>query len=572
MKDLYATTLQLVHLGDGDAFDVARARAMAWAWRVDGPVPDLTREPSGSRGDQDAGTGVSVVWNSTITESARAFDVRLTHPDDGDPSMRWQATVTVSEVDKATRATVHLGMEAMVHSLRPWHVQLRAPAVVGQFMQPPLMSYAGSIELHAGPVHLEAPAVDGFVDDVLEADNRALPVLIVSSEVSPRLVEALDKALCGLVQVAHLRDGAAEEELREVLLPSGYTVPRGGLRMFWPGFGSGSPKRRQPYWTAAQLRQGGRNRHRSVVTQLVDLLAPISTGRVPVDPGVLKARRKYLEEKAARQRGQIEATRERARRNREEAKRAKREARELAAADGGQRLEERLSEVEALLDIAEGERDNALEQAAKSKDEELRVIEDAMEHSERASLLEIENRNLRDNLRAVSQFEDAGDDGEDEVDVIPSEVQSWAEVAEFLPELSGPGFHVTDRAFDCADGSGRYPRPDAMWGALVALEKVGRTYNEMGAEVDMRFEQFAQQLGGIEVALWDGDYADCWFEYEGKPYQRLPHVKIDDAKAPNEVGRIYFALDSSGKRIIVDWFGTKPDRPNTKRSSIAVAG
>ena len=88
----------------------------------------------------------------------------------------------------------------------------------------------------------------------------------------------------------------------------------------------------------------------------------------------------------------------------------------------------------------------------------------------------------------------------------------------------------------------------------------------------MRLEQFAQQLGGIEVALSDGGYADCWFEYEGKPYQRLPHVKIDDAKAPNEVGRIYFALDSSGKRIIVDWFGTKPDRPSTKRSSIAVAG
>lgn len=570
MKDLYATTLRLVHIGDGDAFDIACARAMEWAWRVDGPMPDLAHEPSGARGDRDAGTRVSVVWSSTITASARAFEVRLTHPDEQDPSMRWQATVTISEVDKATRVTVHLGMEATVHSLRPWDVELRAPAVVRQLMQPPLMAYAGSIELQAGPVHLDVAGVQGFVSDVLEAADRALPVLVVSNEVSPKLVEVLDRALCGLVQVTHLRDAAADEELREALSRSGYTVPRGGLRMFWPGFGSDDSKRPQPYWTAAQLRQGRRSRRHSVVTQLVDLLAPISTGRVPVDPGVLNARRKYLEEKSERQRARIEATRERARRNRQEAKRAKREARELAAADGGQRLEERLSDVEALLDIAEGERDEAFEQATRSEAEELRAIEEAMEHSERVQLLEIENKNLRDNMRAMAQFEDEGAEGED--DVIPLEVQSWENIAEFLPELSGPGFHLTDRALDCADGSGRYPHPDSMWRALRALEKVGRAFNEMGAELDMRFEQFARQRAGIEVALQDGDYADCWFEYEGTPYQRLPHVKIDDAKPSNEVGRIYFALDSDGKRVIVDWFGTKPERPHTRRSSVAVAG
>lgn len=574
MKDLYATTLQLVHLGDGDAFDVASKRALEWAWRrLDEPAPDLAKELSGQRGDTH--NGVSVGWRSTIAASARAFEVRLGHPDENEPTMRWQASVIISEVEGATRASVHLGMEATVHSLRPWHVDLRPPAVVRELMQPPLLSYAGSIELPAGPMHLDAEGVEPFVGDVLKTDGRALPVLVISSEVPPRLVEILDRSLCGLVQVVHARDEAADEELRAVLAPSGYTVPRGGLRLFWPDFGSPDSKRPQPYWTVAQLRQGRRDRSRSVVTKLVNLLAPISTGRVPVDPGVLKAKGKALEERAEKQRARTSAMRERARRNRQEAQRAKREAKALAGADGERRLEERLSEVEALLDHAEGERDEAFEQVSRSKEEALKAIEEAIEHSERAERLEIENKTLHNNLRTITQFE-AGDsrdevEDEDEDDSIPSEVQGWGEVADWLPDLEGPGFHVTDRALDCADGTGRYPHPDAMWQGLRALEKVGRAYNERGARLNMRFEEFAQKHGGIEVALQDGTYGDCWFEYEGQQYERLPHVKIDDAKASNEVGRIYFALDSDGKRVIVDWFGTKPDRPNTKRTALATA-
>jgi hypothetical protein len=571
MRDLYATTLQLVHLGDGDPFDVACLRALDWACRrLDGPAPDLAKESSGQRGDTQ--NGVSVAWRSTIAASARAFEVRLAHPDEREPTMRWQASVTISEVDGATRASVHLGMEATVHSLRPWHVDLRAPAVVRELMQPPLLSYAGSIELAAGPMHLDAEAVEPFMCDVLTANGRALPVLVISSEVSPRLVEALDRSLCGLVQVVHARDQVADEELRAVLARSGYTVPQGGLRLFWPDFGSRDSKQPQPYWTGAQLRQGRRDRSRSVVTRLVNLLAPISTGRVPVDPGVFKAKGKALEERAEKQQARNRAIRERARRNRQEAQRVKREAKALAGADSERRLEDRLSEVEALLDHAEGERDEAFEQVAKSKQEELKAIEEAMEHSERTELLEIENKTLRDNLRTITQFEAGGSrEEEDEDDDIPSDVKTWDEISEWLPELEGPGFHVTDRALDCADGTGKYPHPDAMWQALRALERVGRAYNERGARLNMRFEEFAQKHGGIEVALQDGTYGDCWFEYEGKPYQRLPHVKIDDAKAPNEVGRIYFALDSDGRRVIVDWFGTKPERPNTKRTALAVA-
>jgi hypothetical protein len=110
-----------------------------------------------------------------------------------------------------------------------------------------------------------------------------------------------------------------------------------------------------------------------------------------------------------------------------------------------------------------------------------------------------------------------------------------------------------------------------MWRSLRALERIGRLYNEMGAELGVRFDQFAAEQEGLTIALKDRSYENCWFEYDGDWYERVPHVKIDDAKSPNEAGRIYFALDSEGKRIIVDWFGTKPDRPETKRSMAAAA-
>jgi regulator of replication initiation timing len=267
-----------------------------------------------------------------------------------------------------------------------------------------------------------------------------------------------------------------------------------------------------------------------------------------------------------------EANRERARRQRREAQEAARAARESADPDEVVRLRERVDDLGDLLRLAEEERDEAARLAEQAAANELRIIEESDELiaratslGERVAQLETENGNLRENLRAIHRYEEeeaeAGDGGEP----VPETVDSWEEVAAHLEDLAGPGFHLTQRAIDCADGKNRYPHPGAVWESLRALERVGRAYNELGAKIDMRFDAFALEVGGLDVALQDSTYDGCWFEYEGNWYERLPHVKIDDAKSPNEVGRIYFALDSAGQRLIVDWFGTKPDRPTTRR-------
>lgn len=215
--------------------------------------------------------------------------MRLKHPDSDDPTLHWQGIVTISELDGATQATIRLGLGATVHALVPWQIELSAPQVVRQLMQSPLLAYAGSMELASGPRNLRRNDVKAFIANVLEADDRALPLLVASSDVDGRLLEAMDRRLAGLVQIVQLADSDGDEEMRARLSRSGFTVPRGGLRLFWPGFGRRIKRRRHPYWTAAQLRVGRRNRARSVLGQLMDLLAPISTGRVPTDSVVLKA-------------------------------------------------------------------------------------------------------------------------------------------------------------------------------------------------------------------------------------------------------------------------------------------
>jgi len=568
MRDLYATTLQLVHLGGEDPFDIAAQRAIEWAWRVKGDPPDLQEEPNGAAGDFK---GTSITWSSIKSKHARAIEIRLRHPDPKDNSASWIASVVVTEVSGSTRATVRLSFGAAVHALVPSRISVRAPSIATALMEVPLLAYAGSMELRPQPKVLAEEAVASFVHDQLEAEGRALPILVASSELDRPLVDAFARGLAGLVQVVRAVDRSADLGLRDALRKSGQTVPRSGLRLFWPGFGSSGQPIRNPYWTAAQLRTGSRGRGRSVLDQLVDLLGPISTARVPSDPGLLKARQEAMVERAAAQEKREEAIRKRARRQREAARRAKEEARSAASDDRVVHLEERVAEVEALLNHAESERKEAEERAGTAEKSNLEALEEAIQFSERANLMQEENEVLRRNLQTIQRFDELEEREGAEEDPVPEELETWDEIATHLDDLEGPGFCLTDQAKGCAGAKNRYPHPGAIWKSLRSLERVGRAFNEMGADLGVRFDQFASQREGVTVALKDTSYENCWFEYEGEWYERLPHVKIDDAKSPNEVGRIYFALDSDGKRIIVDWFGTKPDRPQTKRGITAAA-
>lgn len=564
MRDLYATRLQLVHVAGGDAFDVACDQALKWAWRVGGAVPDLADSPTGTaRGGSD-GEEVAVSWTSLGSREARALEVQLRHPDSSDSTMRWEASVTITKVGTSVVATIRLGLDATVYSLRPLRLSLRAPSLVPQLMSTPLRAYAGDMELEPGVRVLDANNAKALVRDELEAEGRALPVLVASSDVAMAVGTELARGMAGLIQVVRARDRSTDAALKVALQRSSFAVPVGGLRLFWPGFGTDEQVSRYPYWTSAQLRSG---RGGQTIGQMMNLLAPISTARVPSDPGVLRARKVSLEERQRRQRDREDAQRSRARRQRESVKHARQEARRAADDDEALHLKERLAEVESLLELSERERDEAETRAIDAGAAELSAIEEADKYHDRVTFLETENGGLRTSIEALRRYEDLGE-GDDGNETVPDSIESWEELAENLGDLEGPGFFLTDRARACATGKNRYPDPGAMWDGLRALERTGRAFNEMGADLGVRFAEFAQEQAGITVALSDQTYPNHWFELDGEQYSRRPHVKVDDAKSPNAVGRVYFAIDADGKRVIVDWFGTKEDRPETKKQTV----
>ena len=351
------------------------------AWRVDAPRPDLTTQPRGRVPEGAGEEQTTVEWWSVTEGDARALEIRLRHPDSQDATLHWLTTVTVSDIEGTTRATVRLERGARVHVLRPWRMELRAPSVVADLMRPPLLAYAGTLELSPGPRVLEAAAAGAFVQDALRSEGRALPILVASAGVWPGFVDALARALAGLVQVVRLADQATEDSLAGAL--RGFAVPAGGLRLYWSGFGSpGQP--RQPYWTATQVARG-RQDGPSVLKQLIKMLAPISTGRVPADPGVMRARRAWLFARVRQQREQQEAQRKRARLEREKAAEAVARAREQQpAGEEVARLQTQISELTSELAALEEERDAALEQAEQAEAAELKVIEESLEVEERA--------------------------------------------------------------------------------------------------------------------------------------------------------------------------------------------
>jgi hypothetical protein len=109
-----------------------------------------------------------------------------------------------------------------------------------------------------------------------------------------------------------------------------------------------------------------------------------------------------------------------------------------------------------------------------------------------------------------------------------------------------------------------------MHAALAQLEEIARLYHDGNGSLGGDFAKVAKLHKGITIAMKaDIDYheRDRRFVFDGRMLDREPHVKIDDHTAPTEGGRIYFALDTDGRRLVVEFFGVKDDRPTAQAAA-----
>ncbi|MER6111819.1 hypothetical protein [Streptomyces hirsutus] len=104
----------------------------------------------------------------------------------------------------------------------------------------------------------------------------------------------------------------------------------------------------------------------------------------------------------------------------------------------------------------------------------------------------------------------------------------------------------------------RYPYPQEMTDRLIALAQAATDlYTKVGKIP--RLAQWFYDNHGLKFAPSDEklskDRDKRYFTFDQKRWDGLPHIKVRDAVSPNEVGRIYFALDSEGQRFIVNHVG-----------------
>lgn len=106
----------------------------------------------------------------------------------------------------------------------------------------------------------------------------------------------------------------------------------------------------------------------------------------------------------------------------------------------------------------------------------------------------------------------------------------------------------------------RYPDPTRMLDALRRLESAAIQWRAQNAEIGGRLGEWIQNTTGLRYAGSDQELERrglAMFEFEGRAISRIPHIKVDDAKHSNQVGRIYFGIDSGQRRWIVDHVGQK---------------
>lgn len=106
----------------------------------------------------------------------------------------------------------------------------------------------------------------------------------------------------------------------------------------------------------------------------------------------------------------------------------------------------------------------------------------------------------------------------------------------------------------------RYPEPARMLDAIRRLERAATEWRDRNAEIGSRLGDWLQGSTGLRFAGSDQGLERAsleTFAFEGRKWSRIPHIKVDDGKHSNQVGRIYFALDSENRRWIVDHIGQK---------------
>ncbi|MCX2927982.1 hypothetical protein [Streptomyces sp. NEAU-W12] len=361
---------------------------------------------------------------------------------------------------------------------------------------------------------------EGHAGVLLEslALSTRLPILLVHPRDPAGWNGAAEASgqLAGLAQVVTLNYVTAQAVRR---VHEQVAVPSGGARLVWPNLGL-----EHPAYSREEVSQAS-----FVERRLMPSLAHLSVIARGSDTAWERARQASYRAGARRAAEQL--------------------ARAQAAGD-------RTAELQALK-----ERTQQLEEDARSWED---MAQTCMEERDKAQSEAATAESLRQDRDYWKKlYLDLSKGGTGQV----AEFDAWSEIPvlgtdalptfEALVEASEKHIVFTAKAARAWKAS-QYPYPQEMTDQLIALAQAAMDLYTKPGKMP-RLDQWFYDNHGLRFANSDEKLSKNkdkrYFEFDEKRRDGLPHVKVRDAVSPNEVGRIYFALDSDGKRFIVNHVG-----------------
>lgn len=487
------------------------------AWVSHEHAPAVSAESFNSAGsvtltsDREDREDTRVSWRNEGTTETQALLLTVRTEISKSGRADFVCTVTVLTDRDRVAVRLELARESLDGVLAPSGIDFfRRPFLIV------LLLRDAELQCWAGPSRVDGrfdwvnPRHAEYVWTALTAEDRLLPILLVdgSEEVGEQLARRAAAELAGLTPVLAV-DSRSQQILHDRLADIDATIPRGGARLIWPDL---------------TLRHPAFARHQAnfAVSRLLRMLSSVSV----TVRGVNQLLRTAVTARQAERADQINTELAEARAKGDLSQEVEAQARVL------QELKDENSQYESWFKEVEEERDRYKAQAAQAA-----YWKQEAERARQASGVRLTNW---DEAPALDPFD-------------------LTDLACFLEKESQGAIVFTRDAYQ-AWKRDAYPRVDVMNDALVTLTKAAIEYRRLGCQLGMVPDEWFKVEWELNLASTDKYMSTNGlgaFEFEGSTYSRLPHLKLGDYTSPNEVGRVYFAMDSGNERFIVDHVGLK---------------
>lgn len=532
MHLLYAVDFDARPTADARAFDLIQghiATWLSWGSRTAVASSDLSADGSAELPATHApgftGADRSAAWEVQRADAAHALRVSVTQATTS--GIEITTRVTVSDVDGDLRFRAGMSREYLGGALAPVHnTPVFQPGIVRDLAHDKALRLSVGSQL-IDPRFQQIRGAEGVAELVAALRSPVrLPLILVHTR-SPEAHDAAYVAaqkLVGLARVVTVTN--TERAAVNAEIPTA-AVPFGGAQLIWSDLTAPGIR-----VSATQIATGGREHLRNV---FMPTLAPITALVRGTDEGWRQVRSRV------QQANRLEVS---------ERVRAAREAADVIAERDALRVKVGLLETDV----------EAAEALVNETADTLKTLRTAAEEADGLAEQVAYWRDLYH--QSFDTPEDAEQEERDPWAEVPSLVPATSPNDTFLALVDACDSHIVFT--DAAERSWRkinFPHPEDMTAALIALAQAAQKLYSGDPGTIGQLDDWFKLNFGLNVATSDStiekNKALRWFPFEKKQRDQTPHVKVRDAVKPNEVGRIHFALDSKGKRLIVNHVALK---------------